>query len=143
MGPKFKGIAKAKPVSAAHFKARLTEAVALHKQGRLGQAKQIYEEILKSNPSHFDALHFLGLIALQEKDYLEAADLLTKAIEINPKSAAACYNHGIILFELKQFEAALQSYDKAIILKPDYAEAYSNRGNALKELLQLDRKSVV
>jgi predicted O-linked N-acetylglucosamine transferase (SPINDLY family) len=138
VGPKFKGIAKAKPVSAAQVKARLTEAVTLHKQGRLEQAKQIYKEILKSNPSHFDALHFLGLIALQEKDYREAADLLTKAIEINPKSAAACYNQGIILFELKQFEAALQSYDKAISLKPDYAEAYSNRGNAFKELLQFE-----
>ena len=138
MGPKFKGIAKAKPVSAAQVMARLTEAVAMHKQGRLEQAKQIYEEILKSNPSHFDALHFLGLIALQEKHYQDAADLLSRAIQINPKSAAACYNQGIILFELKQFEAALQSYDKAISLKPDYAEAYSNRGNALKELQQFE-----
>ena len=141
MGPKFRGAPKAKPAQSAlvaKAQAKLTQAVALHKQGRLVQAKQIYEEILKSNPSHFDALHFMGLIALQEKDYLEAADLLTKAIEINPKSAAACYNQGIILFELKQFEAALQSYDKAIILKPDYAEAYSNRGNSLKELLQFE-----
>ena len=138
MGPKFKGIAKAKPVSAAQVMARLTEAVAMHKQGRLEQAKQIYDEILKSNPRHFDALHFLGLIALQEKHYQNAADLLSRAIQINPKSAAACYNQGIILFELKQFEAALQSYDKAISLKPDYAEAYSNRGNALKELQQFE-----
>ena len=59
MGPKFKGIAKAKPVSPATAKAqaRLNEAVALHQQGRLEQAKQIYEEILQVNAKHADALH--------------------------------------------------------------------------------------
>ena len=67
MGPKFRGAPKAKPAQSAlvaKVQAKLTQAVALHKQGRLVQAKQIYEEILKSNPSHFDALHFMGLISI-------------------------------------------------------------------------------
>ena len=78
MRPKFRGTAKARPVSVALAKAqaRLSEAVALHQQGRLEQAKQIYVEILQGNPKHFDALHLLGLVAAQTKNYHDAVDLI-------------------------------------------------------------------
>ena len=84
MGPKFKGIAKAKPVSTAtatataKAQARLNEAVALHQQGQLELAKQIYENILQDNPRHFDALHLLGVISHQTKDHQTAIDLIDK-----------------------------------------------------------------
>ena len=136
MASKFRGTANVKPlpVSLAKVQARLTQGVALHKQGLLEHAKQIYEEVLKSNPRHFDALHLLGLIAHQSKHYQKAADLISKAIEINPKSAAAYSNLGNTFSELKQFDAAIMSYGKAVSLKPNYTEAYYNRGLILMRL---------
>ena len=99
MGPKFRGTTKAKPVSVALAKAqaKLSEAVALHQQGRLEPAKQIYVEILQGNPKHFDALHLLGVIAYQMKYYQEAADLIGMAIEINPKSAEVVFKHALMI----------------------------------------------
>jgi protein O-GlcNAc transferase len=117
---------------------KLQQAIALHQQGMLSDAKKIYEDILKQRPYHFDALHFLGVIAYQTKNLHQAEELIGKAIKVNPNDAATYSNRGIALQDLKRLDEALASYDKAIALKPDYAEACNNRGNALKDLKRLD-----
>jgi len=138
MGPKFKGIAKAKPVSpaAAKAQARLNEAVALHQQGMLSQAEARYRQFLEIEPRNADALHLLGVIAYQAGRHQSSVDLIDQAIEINSNIASYHSNRGNALKQLKQLEAAVASYSKAIALKPDFAEAYYNRGNALEELKQ-------
>jgi len=125
-------------VLASKTQAQFQKAFTFHKQGQLAQAQAIYEEILKSQPKHFDSLHLLGVIAYNNKNFQKAAELIGKAIEIFPRNAAFFNNRGNALKELKQLEAAVSSYDQAITLKPDYADAYFNRGNALKELKQLE-----
>ena len=110
----------------------------LHQQGQLAQARQIYEQVLAKQPTHFDALHLSGVIAAQSKNPTLALELIGKAIEINPKNAATYSNRGIALKELKRYEEALASYDKAIAIKPDYADDYSNRGKALKDLKRIE-----
>jgi protein O-GlcNAc transferase len=117
---------------------KLQQALALHRQGRLSDAKAIYEDILKQKQNHFDALHLLGMVAYQTRNLHQAEELIGKAIKVNPNDAAAYSNRGIVLADLKRLDEALASYDKAIALKPDYAEAYNNRGNALKNLKRLD-----
>jgi protein O-GlcNAc transferase len=121
---------------------RLQHALAFHQQGMLSDAKKIYEDILKQQPNHFDALHLLGMIAWQTKNPHQGEELIGKAIKVNPASAAAYSNRGNALRDLKRVEEALASYDRAIALKPDYAEAYNNRGNALRDLKRIDEALV-
>ena len=116
--------------------AQFQQAVVLHQQGRLQEASQIYEGLLQVDPKHFHALHLLGVIASQTKNYEIAVDLIGKAIIINSNNPAAYSNQGAALKELGQLQAAVDSYDKAISLKPDFAEAHSNKGAALKKLRQ-------
>ncbi|HEY2679088.1 MAG TPA: tetratricopeptide repeat protein [Steroidobacteraceae bacterium] len=116
--------------------ARLQQGRALHRQGLLVQAQAIYEEILRSEPRHFDALHSLGVIAAQSKNPRQAADLFAKAIASNVQSAVAHHNLGLALTELGQRHAALASYDKALTIKPDFVQALFNRGNLLYRLGQ-------
>ncbi len=123
---------------AANAQAKFQQALSLHQNGHLPQAKTLYEEILVAHPNHFDALHLLGVIAHQNKNHRRAVDLIGKAIELSPRDAAFHYHRGLALQALKQLDAAVASYDKAIALKPDLAEACSNRGLALQELKQLD-----
>ena len=118
--------------------AKLQQALQLHQQGQLAQAKALYENVLKLQPGHFDALHLSGVIAYQTKNFQKAVELIDKAVEIQPDNASVYYNLGLALHELGQFDNAVARYDRAIALKPDYAEAYRNRGNALLELRQLD-----
>src|SRR5947208_1009102 len=56
--------------------------------GRVAEAEAIYRQILGQEPGHPDALHWLGVIALQRGDVETAEALLRRAIEANPRVAA-------------------------------------------------------
>ena len=107
---------------------------ALHQEGKLEEARAIYEEILKLEPTHFDALQLLGLLLAQTKQFIKAVDFFDRALAINPDHADCYSNRGVALKQLKKFDQALASYDKAISLRPDYADAHSNRGVTLQVL---------
>jgi tetratricopeptide (TPR) repeat protein len=117
--------------AATTLQARFNQGVALHQQGRLAEAERVYREVLRQQPNHFDALHLLGVIAIQTRQTEQGIELITTAIKQNAKVADAHSNLANALMEAKRPEEALASYDRAIALKPDYAEAYNNRGNAL------------
>ena len=50
-------------------------------------AQRIYEAVLKAQPKNPDALHLLGVLASQTKQYERAVELIDKAIAIHPKAA--------------------------------------------------------
>ena len=110
-------------------KTLLREAVALHQQGHLAQAKAIYTSLLEENSANADAWHLLGMVAYQERDYVLASDLIHKAIALNTNMAGFYSNLGLVLRELGQFEAALANYQKSLSLRPGVAETYNNQGN--------------
>jgi tetratricopeptide (TPR) repeat protein len=110
---------------------RLTQAMTLHQQGMLLEAAKIYEEILRQQPGHFDALHLLGQVALNTQRVERGVALIRLAIALQPDAPAAYSNLGIGLCGLDRFEEAIASFDKAIALKADYVEAHNNRGAAL------------
>jgi tetratricopeptide (TPR) repeat protein len=114
--------------------AKLKAALALHQQGQLDQAAVLYQDILLSQPLHFEALQLLATIALQQKNPEAAVVLFDQALAINPRHASALNNRGNALRDLKRPAEALQSYEHALRIKPDYAEALSNRGAALRDL---------
>jgi len=118
----------------ASLQAKFMQGVALYQQGKLTDTERINVEILEQQPNHFDALHLLGVIALQTRRTERGVELIKKAIALNKTIAVAHNNLGNGLRDLNHSEEALASYDKAIALKPDYALAYGNRGNALRDL---------
>lgn len=122
---------------AQQVQARLQEAVALHQQGDLPQARALYEQVLKLQPKNFDALHLLGVIALQSGDAETAVDLITRAIKVD-RNRAQAYNHrGAAYAQLAQHEFALLNYGKAVELDPGFAEAWNNRANVQLSLGRL------
>ncbi|MGA3001404.1 MAG: tetratricopeptide repeat protein [Acetobacteraceae bacterium] len=42
------------------LKSNLRLGIALHQQGRLNDAERAYQNVLREQPDHFDALHMLG-----------------------------------------------------------------------------------
>ena len=114
------------------------QGMALHQQGQLERAKSIYEQILARQPGHFDALHLLGVAAIQSNNPALAVELIGRAIKINSSNAHAHSNIGSAFQALNRLEEAVASFDRAISIKPDYAEAYYNRSNALQSLNRLE-----
>ena len=121
------------PVSAA-MQAKLREGLRFHQQGRLVDAERLYAEVLQQEPASVDALHLLGVVAVQSHQIDRGIDLLTKAIGLNPNSAPPYNDLGKVLSALERHEQALASFERAIALEPDFAAAHNNRGNALNAL---------
>ena len=110
----------------------------LHQQGRLSEARSLYEAVLKKQPKHFDALHMLGVLCFQSGQLDRAATLIKKAIALVPDFAQAHNNLGNVLQDQRLFDAALVSYNKALALDPGFAEAHNNRGDLLQVLGRWD-----
>ena len=125
-------------LSRAEIGAKLREALAQHVRGQLAQALALYEQILRADPRHFDALHLSGVIAAMSRNPAKAMELISQAIAIDPNNAAAYNNRGRAAAELGQWEAALEDYERAVSLQADYAEPHCNRGNVLKDIKQWD-----
>ena len=115
-----------------------SEAFKYHQEGNLKEAKNIYEQILKHKPNHFDALQLLGILYGQINKKDKAIKLLELALQIKPDDAATLNNYGVILTEVNRTNDSYEVLDKATNIKPDYAEAYSNKGNTLKLLEKYD-----
>jgi tetratricopeptide (TPR) repeat protein len=114
--------------------ATLSRAVAHHQRGELGYAQALYREILQRIPSHFDALHLLGVLYAQTGRPQEAVAMIDGAILVAPTNPVAHCNRGIALQQLRQYDAALASYGRAVAIDPDYADAHCNLGNLYQEL---------
>lgn len=108
----------------------LGQALELHKKGRLPEAKAIYRQLLQIAPNQFIALHMLGTLESDAKNYQQAESLLSRAVAVDPRSAEAHVSLGVALNGLKRHEEARESYRKALALRPNYALALSNLGNA-------------
>lgn len=118
----------------ADVRQAMQQALRFHQQGKLPEAEQLYEAILKQDPKHFDALRYMGVLQGQRGNGKTALDFICRAIEQNPQSAEAHSSLGLTLARLGRHDEALASYDSALAIKPGYAEAHNNRGNALYRL---------
>jgi predicted O-linked N-acetylglucosamine transferase (SPINDLY family) len=114
--------------------AQFQQAFSLHQQGRLGEARNLYEQVLRAHPQHFNALHLLGMLCLQSNLAQPAADLIANALRINPNHALAHHHYANALCQLQRYEPAIASYDRAIALDGQLADAHHARGVALFHL---------
>ena len=117
---------------------RLQNAMQLRRAGRLADAARIYDEILASEPNHFEALHSLGIIKYQGGQIEDAERLIGLAVEINPRVPDAHYNRACLLQRMNRPEPALASFDRALLLRPDYLEALVNKATTLIQLQRHD-----
>ncbi len=113
---------------------KMETALKYHQAGQLIEAKQLFEQLLKSNPNHAQALHSLGLIAHQKDQNDLAQELIQKAIGADANCPQFHYNLGIILEALSKKKEAMQCYEQAVRLKENYIEALNNAGNILQSL---------
>lgn len=117
---------------------QLMPAIALLQQGKPVDAERLLQDILQRQPANFEALHLLGVIALQTGRVDRSLGLIARAIRINPNVPAAHCNLAAALQRLGRHADAVASYGRAIALKPDFAEAHNDRGAALRQLRRFD-----
>ena len=63
----------------------LQQGIAAHREGKLQEAERLYRAILQSQPTHPDANHNLGVLAVLGDKADAALPLFKTALEANPK----------------------------------------------------------
>jgi predicted O-linked N-acetylglucosamine transferase (SPINDLY family) len=104
--------------------APLGDAMALHRAGRLEEAAAGYEAVLARDPANFDALHYLGVIALHSGNAQRAIDLLEHALELHPEAWPAIVQLGAAYVAAGRRDDAQRQFLRAIALAPDSVPAH-------------------
>jgi len=112
----------------------LAEAVRLHTGGQLEQAAALYRQVLAADPNSPDALHLLGMVALQQGQAKTAAELIRKAIALQDGEASYHFHLALALQTLNDMQGAVTNYQRALELKPNDPDIHNNMGNALAAL---------
>lgn len=105
----------------------------LFKEEKFDQARPIFENFLKSNPSNLKTIEYLGDIAGKNKSWDTAIGYYRKLKQLKPSEANYYYKYGGVLgmkaTQVNRFKAlgmideVRGSFEKAIVLNPKHIEA--------------------
>ena len=90
-----------------------------HKQG-----SDNFQERYKEYQAHVRA----GYTAVNKKEYIEAIDQYSKAIEMSPFVASNYYYRGLAWYRKGNLDRAIDDFDKVIVLNSRWHSAYLYRG---------------
>lgn len=109
------------------------KAIACHQAGRLGDAENIYWQLLIGRSDDDSLLSNLGAALRGQGKLGQAVTCYKRAIAINPDNWQAHSNLGNALRDQGNLEQAESSYHKSIELDDGNAEPHCNLGNVLKD----------
>jgi len=109
-------------------------ALSHHRSGELAQAESLYQQVLKANSKHADALHMLGVVYYQTERAEQAVAAISQALAINPKNTDYLNHYALSLRAANQPEAAIKSFQQAVLLQPKDLDIQFNLANTLLTL---------
>ncbi len=113
--------------------AELVAAAEHRAAGRLDKAEALCRKALQKTPDDINALHLLGVLALERGHPDRAVQLISQALARVPELAFAHGNLGNAYRAARRPEEAGAAYRRAIALQPDFAAAHTNLGLLLCE----------
>ncbi len=113
-------------------------AMRYHQAGNLETAKKHYQELLRTNKKHFDALANLASIQVKAGELKQASALYRRALHIDQEVPELWFNFANLCQRLKDSLAAESALQKALDLNPVFPQAWFNLGNVLRDQDKLD-----
>jgi tetratricopeptide (TPR) repeat protein len=117
----------------------LEKAIAAHRRGERGAAMEAYRAILDETPDHPDALHLLGVVHFEGREFREALRLIRRAIELRPDVAEFHHSLGALYRAGEHYATACRSFAEALRLAPAYLAAYNLLGLTLTDMKRFDQ----
>ena len=105
--------------------------------GRLQDAETIYRGILDADPENVEALHLLGALLNQLRNFPASVEVMEKAVRCRPSNPVLRNNLGNALKDAGRPADAEKSYREALKRRPDFADAHSNLGWLLQSMGRL------
>ncbi len=123
------------------YRAYLGLGIASWKLGKISDAKDNLQRVLAMNPTHNEALLYLGSIYQDEKNYTAAADLYYTVIDQLQKKpdltkeerkvlVQTLIKNGEIELALNRPRTAVEHFQKVLTFDPESSEAYFGLGQA-------------
>lgn len=94
------------------------------KEGRLEEARTLFEKSAAAKPDFEPALWNLALISIRMKEYEKARIRLQRLTELKPEEWEYHYKLGIAQYSLKQHKEALASFEKARSFNKEPGESF-------------------
>ncbi|CAM2152384.1 Glycosyltransferase 9 family protein [Pararobbsia alpina] len=113
--------------------ATFASAAALHAQGQLSEAAELYKAVIAARDDHAEALHMYGVLCYQRGEIAEAEQLIRRSTRIDPQPLALA-NLGLIVAQDGRRDEAIEHYEAALRLEPGHLHALVRLGIALIEL---------
>ncbi|HEV3136685.1 MAG TPA: tetratricopeptide repeat-containing glycosyltransferase family protein [Pirellulales bacterium] len=120
----------------------IAQALALgaqHQQaGELERARQIYHQVLQAEPGNTQALHQLGMTAIEAGRPDDAIAWLRQAVALDPLNSVFHGRLGVALVHASRWQDARLAFERAIGCDPANCESQYNLGVALENLDMVD-----
>ncbi|OWK39909.1 tetratricopeptide repeat-containing sulfotransferase family protein [Fimbriiglobus ruber] len=116
----------------------MQSAISHHQAGRLDAAESLYQQVLRAEPNHADAIHLFGVLLHQRGRHAEALDLIRRAADLNPGQAAYHVNLADVRRALGDFAGAEADCREALRFQPANADAAYNLGLVLEAVGRSD-----
>jgi tetratricopeptide (TPR) repeat protein len=100
--------------------------IARRRQGSIGEAVEIYGDILRGNPGQSKVVYNLGIALAERGDLVEARAAYERALTLKPNFAEAYNNLGELALREGRREEARASFVKAMEICPSFALAHAN-----------------
>ncbi|MEJ8803545.1 tetratricopeptide repeat protein [Pontibacter sp. H249] len=107
----------------AYYEA-FTFAATQERANELGnKARNMYEQVLKNNPSDLDAKTNVAMTYIATSNPMQGITLLREVITANPKHQKALFNLGILSIQSNQYDKAVERFRDLVAVNPQHVEA--------------------
>ncbi len=105
------------------------KAMELHNEGKIDEADQIYQSVLRDDEDNFVANYFHGCVLSEKSQFQDAIKYFKKSLDSKPDNYEANNNIGIAYKKLNDYENAKKYFLKAISIDKNNFRAYFNCAN--------------
>lgn len=117
----------------------IEEALALHRDRKLDEAKQCYFAYLELHPDAAFVWNNLGNIYHAHKEFQHAVHCYYEAIDHQPDYPEAYYNLGLALLKLDRYEEAISAFDALLQLNACHMGAQFQLGRIYLQLKNITK----
>jgi tetratricopeptide (TPR) repeat protein len=114
----------------------VNQGLALQRQGKVAEARDVYRRALKADPRNKFALYNLGVLAADSGQVNQAAGNFENALRIDPDFVPALFSLAVLRSATAPQEA-IKLYQRAIAIDPNRGTPHLNMGLLLRTLGQI------
>ncbi|MBE9547442.1 MAG: tetratricopeptide repeat protein, partial [Proteobacteria bacterium] len=121
---------------------RLKHGEALFAEGKIGEAKKIFDDLLKENPENHELLNNLGVISCSQNNVQEAEDYFLRAISAKKDYFNVLLNLSKLYQNTERWEQAANQLEKCISIADQNTDIFNQLGKVYLKIGDTEKAKV-